>query len=80
MKRAVILCALLCGCPASSSEALDALADEGLTDAELGGPVPIFSGCSDDQDWTRSFVAMRGDREVDGVVCCSLFACSVRYQ
>lgn len=67
-----------CGCEASNSEALSAIANEGLTNPVLGD-ASVFSGCSREQGFNRSFSAQRGDRAVHGVVCCNTFACSVRY-
>lgn len=81
MKRASMFLGLLAlsSCAAPRSDALSAIADEGLTEPELGGAAVIFNGCSDDQNFSRTFTARRGDRRVEGVVCCSLFSCSVRY-
>lgn len=80
MKTSLIfLVLMLSGCTASDQEASEAIADEGLTDPEFGGANPVWGGCSDDQEFSRSFRAMRGERVVEGTVCCSWFACSVRY-
>lgn len=80
MKNVFLACVLFLipGCMTSEHEARETLADEGLTDVTVGGWVP-FSGCPEDQNRNSSFTAHRGDRAVSGVVCCNLFACSVRY-
>lgn len=66
--------------PVPETAARDAVTSEGLTNVSLGGSVPVFSGCGENQSMmTRSFSARRGTHPVQGVVCCNLFACSIRY-
>ena len=65
------------GCTDPES-ARDALSDEGYTDIEIVG-FEVW-GCSEDDFYHTGFRARRGDRVVEGVVCCGIMKdCTVRH-
>lgn len=68
----------LAGCEVSDSQANRAIRDMGLTDIQLGS-YSLF-GCGEDHSFSREFSATQpaNNRRVNGVVCCSYTACSVR--
>jgi len=65
------------GCTDNES-ARDILSDEGYTDIEIVG-YEVW-GCSEDDYYHTGFRARRGDRVVEGVVCCGIMKdCTVRH-
>lgn len=78
MRKLLLVIALFAiGCT-DGAAARSALEDDGYTDIELTGY--SFFGCGDDDTFHDGFRARRGDRVVEGVVCCGwLKDCTVRH-
>lgn len=81
MKKIAFLFALvLLACQPEDSTTIRVLQDDGYTDIELLGPNGW--ACNHGEARSESFRARRGDRVVEGTVCCSGYYfgdCTIRH-
>ena len=67
------------GCDVDEQTAIEVLQDEGYTDIEIGGHA--YFSCGEDDALASEFTAKRGERVVEGSICCGFWIkdCTVRH-